>query len=87
MIRNRTLARCSSLSLTCPTLDWLALIVVDVQQGLDDAGHRGPRNNPLCEANIGVLLAEWRAVARLLLRFRSDSRPAARPLPTAPLSW
>ena len=31
-----------------------------MQQGFDDAGHWGPRNNPDCEANIGRLLEHWR---------------------------
>ncbi len=37
-----------------------ALLVIDVQQGLDDPG-RGARNNPDAEARIASLLAAWRA--------------------------
>ena len=33
-----------------------ALLVVDVQQGFDDAAYWGPRNNPDCEANIAALI-------------------------------
>jgi nicotinamidase-related amidase len=40
-----------------------ALVVVDVQQGLDDARY-GVRNNPDAERRIGELLAAWRASGR-----------------------
>lgn len=43
--------------------DWTgatALVVVDVQQGLDDAEYYGHRNNPSCEIHIGQLIAAWR---------------------------
>ncbi|MDK1027617.1 MAG: cysteine hydrolase, partial [Actinomycetota bacterium] len=39
-------------------MDWngsTALIVVDVQKGFDDVSYWGPRNNPDCESNIGLL--------------------------------
>ena len=38
-----------------------ALMVVDVQQGFDDAAYWGPRNNPACEDNIAALIAHARA--------------------------
>jgi nicotinamidase-related amidase len=44
--------------------DWrgaTALIVVDVQQGLDDDEYYGRRNNADCELRIGMLLDAWRA--------------------------
>lgn len=44
-----------------PDLARTALLVVDVQQGFDDAAYWGPRNNPACEGNIAALLAAWRA--------------------------
>ena len=34
-----------------------ALLVVDVQRGLDDVDHWGARNNPACEDNIAALIA------------------------------
>jgi nicotinamidase-related amidase len=40
-----------------------ALIVIDVQQGLDDPVH-GERSTPEAEANMARLLAEWRARRR-----------------------
>ena len=63
-----------------PDLDRMALVVVDVQQGFDDAGYWGPRNNAACESNIATLLAEWREHARPVVFVRHDSREAASPL-------
>ncbi len=63
-----------------PDLDRTALLVVDVQQGFDDAGHWGPRNNPACEANIAALLAEWRARGRPVVFVRHDSIEPGSPL-------
>jgi nicotinamidase-related amidase len=38
-----------------------ALIVIDVQKGIDEAAHwGGSRNNPEAEGNIMLLLAHWR---------------------------
>lgn len=39
-----------------------ALLVIDVQKGIDEERHwGGNRNNPEAEGNIKLLLAEWRA--------------------------
>ena len=57
---------------TCPNpaphhvtdMDHVALVVVvEVQQGFDDAESWGPRNNPECESNIAELIAAWRCGA------------------------
>jgi nicotinamidase-related amidase len=63
-----------------PDLDRMALLVVDVQQGFDAADYWGPRNNPACEQNIAVLVAEWRAHSRPVVFVRHDSTEAASPL-------
>lgn len=59
-------------------LDRMALLVVDVQQGMADAAYWGPRNNPACEDNIAALLAHWRARDRPLVFVRHDSTEPAR---------
>jgi nicotinamidase-related amidase len=41
-----------------PSPSSIALIVVDVQKGLDDTTHWGPRNNPDCEKNISILICQ-----------------------------
>ncbi len=43
--------------------DKTALIIIDVQDGLDDPVH-GQRNNPDAESNMARLLADWRAKKR-----------------------
>lgn len=63
-----------------PHSDRAALLVIDVQKGFDDAAHWGPRNNPACEANIGALLAAWRAGDRPVVLVRHDSASATSPL-------
>lgn len=56
-----------------PTLpDDAALIIIDVQQGMDDP-RRPPRNNPGAEDNMARLLAAWRATGRPRLHVRHDA--------------
>ena len=69
--------------MTAPDLDRTALVVVDVQQGFDDAAYWGRRNNPDCEANVARLLAEWRRRDRPVVLVRHDSDSAASPLAPA----
>lgn len=63
-----------------PDLDRLALVLVDVQRGFDDAAYWGPRNAPDCEANIARLLAAWVAARRPVVFVRHDSDDPASPL-------
>jgi nicotinamidase-related amidase len=52
-----------------------ALLIVDVQKGIDAAYHAadGPRNNPEAEQNIARLLAAWRRDNRPIIHIRHDS--------------
>lgn len=62
--------------------DWhsaQALIVVDVQRGFEDPGW-GRRDNLDCEANIGLLLAAWRARGWPIVFVRHDSASPGSPL-------
>ncbi len=77
-----------------------ALIIIDVQEGLDDPA-LGERNNPDAEQNMQQLLAAWRANGRPIFHVQhmstepnSTLRPelpgnrikeVVRPLPTEPL--
>ena len=60
-------------------LDGTALLVVDVQRGLDDPSW-GRRDNPSCEENVAALIAEWRAGGRPLVFVRHDSTEPDSPL-------
>lgn len=63
----------------------VALIVVDVQKGLDNAAYWGPRNNPDCENNISRLIDTWRASSQPIVYVRHDSAMESSPLrPDAP---
>ena len=56
-----------------------ALIVIDVQNGFDDA-QWGPRNNPDAEKNIATLVAAWQQAHEPIVLVRHDSV-----VPTSPL--
>ena len=58
----------------------IALVVVDVQKGLDDAVYWGPRNNPDCEKNISTLIETWRECSQPVVFVRHDSTGATSPL-------
>ncbi|MDO9410647.1 cysteine hydrolase family protein [Patulibacter sp.] len=63
-----------------PDLDRLALVVVDVQRGFDDAAYWGPRNTPSCESNIARLLDAWATGGRPIVLVRHDSADPDSPL-------
>ena len=60
-------------------LDQTALLVIDVQCGLDDP-ELGPRNNPNCDANVAALIAAWRSAGRPMVFVRHDSTRPDSPL-------
>jgi nicotinamidase-related amidase len=55
-----------------------ALLVIDVQEGMDDL-RRPPRDNPDAEANMARLLAAWRATGRPCIHVRNDALDPASP--------
>ena len=56
-----------------------ALLVIDVQTGLDDPRY-GTRNNPDAEKRIADLLAAWRATGRPVIHVQHMSTEADSPL-------
>ena len=65
------------------TRDWTggtALVVVDVQKGLDDTAYWGQRNNPDCETNIAALIAAWRTEGWPVVFVRHESTNPLSPL-------
>ena len=56
-----------------------ALLLIDVQQGLDEA-HFGVRNNPDAERHIAALLAAWRAARAPVIHVRHMSQEPDSPL-------
>ncbi|MEN8238033.1 MAG: cysteine hydrolase family protein [Actinomycetota bacterium] len=64
-------------------IDWqgsTALIVIDVQQGFDDAEFWGRRNNPSCEDNIVRLVDAWREKGWPIVFVRHNSAKPTSPL-------
>ncbi len=57
----------------------VALILVDIQQGLDDPWY-GVRNNPDAEANAARLLMNWRTVGRPIVHIQHLSTNPESPL-------
>jgi nicotinamidase-related amidase len=65
-------------------LDRYALVVVDAQRGFDDPVW-GPRDNPVCDANIAALVGRWAERDRPLVYVRHDSLEPGSPLhPSSP---
>ncbi len=56
-----------------------ALLVIDVQKGLDDPS-LGKRNNPEAEANMARLIAAWREGQRPLIHVKHNSTQPNSPL-------
>ncbi|MEV6962956.1 cysteine hydrolase family protein [Streptomyces sp. NPDC051207] len=57
-----------------------ALVVVDVQQGFENLGFWGPRNNPGADGNIAALIDVWQSSGRPVVFVRHDSVQAGSPL-------
>ena|SRR5690348_15172367 len=57
-----------------------ALILIDIQQGFDQPGYWGQRNNPDAEAKAAALLKAWRDSGRPLFHVRHLSRNPKSPL-------
>ena len=58
-----------------------ALVLIDVQKGIDDVEHwGGNRNNPEAEKNIGRLLSAWRLAKRPVIIVQHNSVEPASPL-------
>ena len=56
-----------------------ALLLIDIQKGLDDPS-LGKRNNPDAESNIALLLSAWREHARPIIHIRHCSVRPGSPL-------
>ena len=63
-----------------PSLSKVALVVVDAQQGFDDAAFWGTRNNPACDDNIAALVDAWSSEGRPLVYVQHASENPSSPL-------
>lgn len=61
-----------------------ALVVIDVQQGFDDASFWGRRDNPDAEQHIGLLLDAWQTSGRPVVVVQHTSVSSAPLLADAP---
>ena len=61
-------------------MDNTALLIIDVQKGLDDPALGRNRNNPQAEANMALLLSEWRRRNRPVIHIRHCSAELCSPL-------
>lgn len=67
--------------MTTPTdLSRTALLIIDVQDGLDHPTYWGKRNNPHAEDNMARLLSAWRAHQRPIFHVQHLSTNPASPL-------
>ena len=57
-----------------------ALLIIDVQKGLDDPALGRNRNNPQAEANMALLLSQWRKRNRPVIHIRHCSVEPHSPL-------
>ncbi|GEM85036.1 cysteine hydrolase family protein [Meiothermus hypogaeus] len=57
-----------------------ALLLIDIQQGLDDTAYFGPRNNPLFERNVAALLEKFRQAGAPVLHVQHHSLRPTSPL-------
>lgn len=57
-----------------------ALIVIDVQKGLDEHEYWGERNNPEAEQNMAKLLDAWRRSGRTIYYIQHQSKNPKSPL-------